>query len=128
MAEYTARDLHRWADKIGQSIDAVVAAVCLQMSASIIMRTPVDTGRARGNWQASIGSPATGLSSGMDARTVLSEAEAVAQMAPGSVFFLTNNLPYIRRLEYGHSSQAPHGMVRVTASEFGSAIRKQLRG
>jgi hypothetical protein len=34
-----------------------------------------------------------------------------------SVYF-TNNLPYAYSLEFGHSKQAPGGMVRITAQDF----------
>jgi hypothetical protein len=32
--------------------------------------------------------------------------------------YLTNNLPYIKKLEYGSSQQAPRGMARVTIADF----------
>lgn len=34
-----------------------------------------------------------------------------------SIYF-TNNLPYAYALEFGHSKQAPGGMVRITAQDF----------
>lgn len=36
-----------------------------------------------------------------------------------AAIFLTNNLPYIERLERGWSKQAPTGMVALTVAEFG---------
>jgi hypothetical protein len=35
-----------------------------------------------------------------------------------TVFYITNNVPYIDRLERGSSKQQPSGMVRVTVLEF----------
>jgi hypothetical protein len=40
------------------------------------------------------------------------------------VHFLTNNLPYALRLEYGWSkNQAPAGMVGLAVAEFQSIVR-----
>ena len=43
------------------------------------------------------------------------------------MFYLTNKLPYAQALEYGHSQQAPSGMVRVSArmalQELENAVR-----
>ena len=43
------------------------------------------------------------------------------------MFYLTNKLPYAQALEYGHSAQAPNGMVRVSArmalQELENAVR-----
>ena len=45
----------------------------------------------------------------------------------GSLFF-TNNLPYILRLEYGHSKkQAPLGWVRDTVSRFQKMVDSVVR-
>jgi hypothetical protein len=42
------------------------------------------------------------------------------------VIYLTNALPYARRLEYGWSKQAPSGMVRISAMRFAEAVRKAI--
>ena len=88
----------------------------------VILRTPVDTGRARGNWQASIGTPIGGtvetLSKGFAAAASAQFAK-VKDLKPFNIIFLTNNLPYILVLEGGdHSDQAPQGMVSVTLQEL----------
>ncbi len=90
----------------------------------VILRTPVDTGRARGNWQASIGTPIGGIleitSKGF-AGAAAKQFAKVKDLKPFNVIFLTNNLPYILVLEGGdHSDQAPQGMVSVTLQELSS--------
>ena len=119
-----ASDIAKWAKKTGIATDRVPAFVCMELSAKIIGATPVDTGRAKGNWQATIASPASGTLETNDpsGAAVIAKASIVAQAAAGGVFYLVNNLPYIRRLEYGYSSQAPAGMVRVTVQEFEQAV------
>lgn len=98
----------------------------IDMATRIILKTPVDTGRARANWQPSWGAPAGGTLTTVDpngAETVSNVATAVAAGDPlASSFFLTNNLPYIIPLEFGWSQQAPNGMVATTIQEFKSIV------
>lgn len=97
-----------------ERIDARIRAATIGTFSSVIRMTPVDTGRAKGNWQATIGSPASG--EGMS-----SESEVIATIPQhaGSVVYLTNNVPYIQKLEYdAHSQQAPNGMVRISVARF----------
>jgi len=110
--------------------------VSFEMFGRVIMRSPVDKGRFRGNWQATIGQPAAGEVDVVDEGPVNAggslsgSGEAVANMAVVVLgadnpthFYLTNTLPYAAKLEYKqHSDQAPAGMVRVTASEFAGVV------
>ena len=117
--------------KVSQKLDRVLSegirATLFEVGTAIIKETPVDTGRARGNWQASV----NGASGGELSRT--SEGAAIAQLsqeasaAVGNTFFFTNNLPYIRRLEYGYSEQAPQGMVRRNLQNFNRLLVKNLK-
>jgi hypothetical protein len=112
----------------------------------LIMRTPVgspeqvdDPGQARGNWQTTIGSPASGARDNPDPSGTATIAEmkgVVKSWKPntGDSLFITNNLSYIPVLEYGlypnppkrgtgrtingFSTQAPNGMVGITVAEF----------
>ncbi len=107
--------------------DQAIRKLALDMFTRIVMRSPVDTGRFRGNWQVSIGGPPSGVLSVEDksgAVTTTKIASAVSNFQPGQVIWLGNNLPYARRLEYGWSQQAPAGMVRVTVKEFKAFLRK----
>lgn len=44
----------------------------------------------------------------------------------GTVIYITNNLPYALPLEYGHSKQAPAGMLRVTFAEITASISRAV--
>lgn len=139
--------MKRWSD-LGKDIEEIMAApkdtvrkVCIEAATNIIMRTPVDKGTARLNWQASLGSPMVGVVLGADksGQGAIQAATRQAMQAPGTVFYLTNNLPYIRALEFGlysqgasasnkttsdgYSVQAASGMVRVTVEEIKRGIR-----
>ncbi|MGA0608831.1 hypothetical protein [Caldimonas sp. KR1-144] len=124
------RSLQRFAEKAGRNADLVIRKVAVDMNSRIVLRTPVDTGRARGNWQTTIGSPATGQLSVEDptgASTVAAATRRLAGFRSGPSIFIMNNLPYIERLEYGHSGQSPQGMVRVTAREFLNLVNTEAR-
>jgi hypothetical protein len=82
--------------------------------------TPVDLGRARGNWQIGIGAVPAGLISAEDkqgAATITRESAKVLADAlrqnPFQLLWITNNVPYIERLEDGWSKQAPDGWIRL---------------
>ena len=99
----------------------------LEIFSRVIQRTPVDTGRARGNWQAAVGEIPGGQLDELDpsGAEATNRAAGVALNAElGDTLYLSNNLPYIRELEYGSSQQAPQGMVRVTTQEFADIVVK----
>lgn len=78
--------------------------------AELTAATPVDTGNARANWQTSLDAPP------LDVVTVASPGGPMEP--PGKDFdaerlrFVSNRTSYIRRLDAGHSQQAPAGFVR----------------
>ena len=122
-----ADDVHKWAKSVGARADQVPRIVAVQISGQIIERTPVDTGRAKGNWQATIETPASDTLKDEDkpgSDTVQKVYRVANDFKAGNVFYLVNNLPYIRRLEQGWSQQAPAGMVAVTVSEFQQAVAR----
>ncbi len=101
-------------------VDKVRRASVLELFKLVILATPVDTGRLRGNWQTTINSPATGVRDKDDPTGGISVAEALANL--GSlldVVWMVNNLPYAERVEYdGWSKQAPEGMVRTHVAKW----------
>jgi hypothetical protein len=109
---------------VPQRISEFYRKIVLEALKRVVMKTPVDTGRARGNWQVSIDAPideaVERLDSGGEATIIDGMAVATAaavQRIPG-ITYISNNLPYIVRLEYGWSDQAPKGMVRTTINEL----------
>lgn len=111
--------------------EKVVRGSLISLSARIIERSPVDSGRFRGNWQITVNSPATKQLSNKDKKGKKRKA-AIAQKINSykesqNVFYLTNNLPYGERLEFGWSKQAPNGMVRRTLSEFDQLLQQEVK-
>lgn len=82
-------------------------------------------GRFRGNWQFTIGSPASGVIEAIDpngAETLGKIIAGAGSLEAGDVAYIVNNLPYAVPLEHGHSTQAPAGMVRITTERFQSIV------
>jgi hypothetical protein len=110
--------------RIQQRVNQQVRAVTIGVFSSVIRMTPVDTGRAKGNWQCTIGSPANTILDIEDPTGTIAEGAMIATTPnqAGSKVYLTNNLPYIQKLEYGHSTKAPAGMVRVSIDRFAEVV------
>jgi hypothetical protein len=129
MADTFSRDLALFVQRAKANQDLVLRKVCLDLFKSLSVKSPVDTGRFRGNWQVGVGSMNGDTSSPVDpgGEQSISRAEgALANVKVGGVIYLTNSLPYAQRLEYGHSKQAPAGMVRLTVQEYGLYLAKAV--
>ncbi|MGE8309411.1 MAG: hypothetical protein ACN6QR_07705, partial [Pseudomonas protegens] len=87
-------------------------------------------GRFRGNWQFSIDTPAEGVLDQVDPAGGVTLAKLrlqVGQLTAGQTAYIVNNLPYAVPLEYGHSKQAPGGMVRITLARFQQIVDEAIR-
>lgn len=138
------RNIKKWAAKVKKGEDQVIRGAILQVSGMVIKSTPVGNpalwmskppkgyvgGTARGNWMPSINQ------ADMVSNPMIKDKSGVASLkrvaegvknATGNVFYLTNSVPYIMRLEYqAWSTQAPAGMVRVNVLKFNEALRKEI--
>lgn len=123
-----ASDVAKYAKLAGSSVDETGRAIVLELFGSVIKDTPVDTGRARGNWQTTIGSPASGQTDRKGEGPSLAEvSQQTASFGAGKIIYLTNNLPYIYRLEFlGWSQQSPEGMARKNVARIQSIVRKAV--
>lgn len=128
--------LREFADATKRNLRQTVQGVSLELATRIVMKSPVDTGRFRGQWRVSVGQPDTRTDAPFDKQPLGSPPSAALfadwQDELGAVTFrsnvwITNSLPYARRLEYeGWSKQAPSGMVRVSVAEYAEIIDKVL--
>lgn len=122
-------DIRRFTTKTTEAHDKIARVATLELFSGVIKATPVDTGRARGNWQTTVGTPARGRleredKSGSEA---IAEVEAKTPEGAGQVTMLTNNLPYIDELEFGSSKQAPQGMVRTNLARVQKMVDAAIR-
>ena len=97
-------------------INEEVRATALILLRDVVLSTPVDTGRARGNWLVDVNSfrmETLEVQDKSGGQTIQQGAtkigEARAQKYP--TITLSNNLPYISRLNQGWSQQAPKMFV-----------------
>lgn len=85
-------------------------------------------GHFRRNWQFGIDSPPRGAIDGVDPSGM--DALAAVRLGAkslkiGQTAYLVNNTPYAIPLEYGHSKQAPQGMVRLTVTVFDRIVLEE---
>ena len=128
--------LERFAAKAKARGPAVVRKVVLEMGTSLVFRSPVGDGsywlnpppkgyvggRFRANWQVGLGSINYTVSDKTDADGAATVGNLFAKVADADteqVFYLTNSLPYAKRIEDGWSRrQAPQGVVALTVLQF----------
>jgi hypothetical protein len=92
-----------------------VRKVALRVHQSVVLATPVDTGRARNNWLPNLNAPLSTPNVNAEGQglNILAKGKAVVATAKfGDVIHFTNNLSYIGVLNDGHSAQAPSGFIQ----------------
>ncbi len=116
--------------------EKTVRGVALELFSAIVLTTPVDTGRLRGNWQTSIENPSYGTLNRTDktGSAAINEIETNAKIYKlNQTMYFTNNLDYAYTIEYGRkgglvgSLQAPQGMVRINVARFQEVVNKIAR-
>lgn len=109
------RDLEKFTERLVQRI-------ALNVVANLQEDTPVDTGWARANWIPQIGAPFSGTAGSREQAEAgqldtATQQVGIAKVATGyrlgPPIFVTNNVPYIERLNEGSSSQAPAAFVQA---------------
>lgn len=113
-----------------EDMEELFRVVVIQVGTSVIKMSPVDTGRFRGEWQFTIETPAATQNGRADPTGGAAVAEIVdgaLMLQVGQTAWLVNLLPYAIPLEYGHSDQAPDGMVRLTVARFQQIVEDAAR-
>lgn len=133
------RRINVHADNVPREVSKVMKTAALLADQTVVMATPVDTGRARSNWVVSLGEPVdvirrpyAPLPEGQDpskigetgnAQGAINQAKAtIAGHKGGQTICITNNLPYIEPLNEGHSSQAPAMFVEEAVQAAVQAV------
>ena len=131
-------DLNKVLAKAGENASLVARKIALETYSKIVQKSPVDTGRLRGNWNVGINNEDTTEQPADDGKfgSIPNPAKALSALSEfklGDRILITNNLPYVHKLEYGlygegektangFSLQAPHGFVRITYKEISSNL------
>jgi hypothetical protein len=122
-----ALDISHFINRTRSNADLVTKKIVLDIARSVIRKSPVDTGRFKGNWQYGTNELPTGTTDIHDesgSGTVAHIAGQVPAQASGKLHYIVNNLPYSIRLEHGWSAQAPQGMVGLTIAEYQAIVRR----
>lgn len=97
----------------------------------LVLETPRDTGSAKASWLVAYGQPSNAIvdNTGKDVGTAAAQAiekgalEA-SKFKAGDTLYITNNQPYIERLNEGWSEQAPSRYVdQIIEEEVARADR-----
>jgi hypothetical protein len=118
-----------WVKATNKTMHQGIAETAIRLGTMIIEKTPIDTGRAKGNWIGAFDSPDVSTSETrqqQQAITGLRLKFTASNVARNNSIFVTNSLPYIKRLENGYSQQAPAGMVRLSVSEFTAILQREI--
>lgn len=136
------QDMFNFVLKAKSAIQTNTAMVLYVVGQRLIQRSPVGNpslwkdphwpkgyipGQFVNNWQLGMDMMPTGIIPGVDpsgAKALLRIKKSIPRWPVGHVYYFTNNLPYANMLEMGHSTQAPLGMVGLTALEFSQIVRE----
>lgn len=120
-----AKKLEKMSAELEENVTKLSNKVALTLVGELASKTPVDTSQALSNWQVSLNEPISdsdktgpwfpgesGSTQGQSIRATIDEAKRIIeQRKPGDSIYISNVLPYIKRLDEGHSSQRPNGFV-----------------
>ena len=127
-----AENLARLSLQAADRATLLVQKTALDMGSQVVEQSPVLTGRFKGNWNSSVGAADMSVSDEVDPsgrRTIdrMRSSLTLDNVRRGTKIFISNALPYARKLEYeGHSRQAPNGMVRLTLQRTAEAVKKAV--
>ncbi len=146
-----AAGVDKWGEKALREFEELRKAVIFELFVSVILDTPVDSGRLRGNWQVSVESFSGGeltftkTDPGQESKSsaeiksprgpvTLDRVKAVESVSlrgrvdSDKTVFLTNNLPYAYRIEYDGWShtKAPKGMVRKNFIRVSNNLKRKV--
>lgn len=115
-------DLDRAFDKkVIEPTLALQKKVSLEALRRVIEKSPVLTGRFRGNWQVAVGVRPTGelqVADTTGSNTLSKGSQPITALDDLDTVYIVNNLPYAKKLDQGSSQQAPAGMIAITVAEI----------
>jgi hypothetical protein len=125
-----SRELVKISALVNGDYSRVVKKSALDLFSRIASRTPVESGRARGNWNISfedgtIVEEITGGKSVADSK-IAKKAKEFSFSIVNDRIVIYNNVEYIQALEDGWSSFAPQGMVSTSLQDFYLHLKTEI--
>ena len=120
--------LAQFAKLVDKRINVVHRDLSIKLFSRIVLDTPVDTGEARGGWNASMGMPDLRETGRIDTtgEAAIRDIEASIKADRSKIAYLSNSVGHIIPLEYGWSKQQPEGMVRINIARFQTLIKEAV--
>ena len=117
--------IRKRADNVAPAVDTGMRRIALAVNQTLVLATPVDTGRARANWRVSIDREVAGEVGHTSPQVTLNENKATIERYKGPApIIVQNNVPYIGALNNGSSAQAPAGFVQKAIQTGVAAARR----
>lgn len=113
-------------DTVPDLLRGRMTIIALEGAKSLTELTPVDYGRAKGNWQTSLGSPAGGelerfdkTEEGTPGRVAMADVlPTMRNWKPGVWIWYHNGVPYITILNDGTGGRTAHMMLERTVEHL----------
>lgn len=137
MASFS-QDISKFVQRTRMSSDIVLRKLAFVAWTGVVLKSPVDTGRFRANWNLAldrvdlsvVDAPASPTTEGspLSADEAQRVGATLRDARFGMVIYISNNLPYAEALENGSSPQAPGpgAIVGRTFEELRSYVRNML--
>jgi hypothetical protein len=115
----------RIGEQLRKEIALAIKMLALEIVRELKRATPVDTGHARRNWIASVGSR-NEFEAVSDAAYEAGIAAVLSYQLADGVIWVSNVVPYIERLNNGTSTQSPAGFVEIAIDRAMTTVREKL--
>ena len=120
-------DLKRFASMSIAKQERVVKASFIHLGTEMEIKSPVDKGTFKSNWMANLNSIDSSTTDSTTRDSVGAIAVELGGFRVGQTYYYTNSLPYAMALEFGHSNQRPHGVVRLAARKWPQIVAAEIR-
>jgi hypothetical protein len=124
----SSKDAKKIEDIFEQRIVELMKAASIEFWRQVVISTPVDTGFARFGWFITVKTPSKYLPpEGQESYPMpnLADHSEIRPFTVNDTLFITNNVPYIDRLNNGYSRQAPANFVEMAAARVQKAVSKK---
>ena len=142
MAVSFTKQIERWTEKASKKLEKVSSDAVIALFRDVTLRSPIGDptlwknpapagyvpGTFINSWNTSAGGSSRPVVRQPDtfARDTFAQIQSVVPGGIGKIIRFGNNTRYGLPLEFGHSTQAPAGMVRVAARNWTGFVKKAI--